>query len=71
MAHVGEDTIPLTAVTDSDAHELYWFVDAELVGRARAGQPLLWRARPGRFAIRAVDDRGRAGAARVEVSVVE
>lgn len=71
VAHVGEDTIPLTAVTDSDAHELYWFVDAELVGRARAGQPLLWRARPGRFAIRAVDDRGRAGAARVEVSVVE
>ncbi len=71
VARVGEETIPLTAVTDSDARELYWFVDAELVGKAPAGQPLLWRARPGRFAIRAVDDRGRAGAARVEVSVVE
>jgi penicillin-binding protein 1C len=71
VARVGEETIPLTAVTDSDAHELYWFVDAELVGKVRTGQPLLWRARPGRFAIRAVDDRGRAGAARVAVTVVE
>jgi penicillin-binding protein 1C len=71
VSRIGEETIPLTAATDSDARALYWFVDAELVGKAQAGQPLLWRARPGRFAIRAVDDRGRAGAVRVEVSVVE
>lgn len=71
VARVGQETIPLTAVTDSDAHELFWFVDAELVGKVRAGEPLLWHARPGRFAVRAVDDRGRAGAARVEVSVVQ
>ncbi len=68
---VGEDPIPLTAVTDADARELFWFVDAELVGRARHGEPLLWRARPGFFIVRAVDDQGRAGAARVSVAVVQ
>lgn len=69
-ARMGEDQIPLTAVTDADAREVFWFVDAELVGRARPGEPILWRARPGRFAVRAVDDQGRAGAARVRVAVV-
>jgi penicillin-binding protein 1C len=67
----GEQSIPLTAVTDGDAREVYWFADAELVGKARPGEPLSWHARPGRYAIRAVDDRGRAGAVRVQVSVVE
>jgi penicillin-binding protein 1C len=68
---VGKQTIPLAAVTDGDAHEVYWFVDAELVGKAPRGEAFLWPARPGRFAVRAVDDRGRAGAMRVEVNVVE
>lgn len=70
-ADVGVQAIPLAAVTDGDAQEVFWFVDAELVGRARRGEAFLWKARPGRFAVRAVDDRGRAGAVRVEVSVVE
>jgi penicillin-binding protein 1C len=46
-------------------------VDAELVGKARPGEPLLWKARPGRFVVRAVDDQGRAGAVRVKVAIVE
>ncbi len=70
-ARVGEEPIPLTAVTDADAREVFWFVDAELVGAARRGEPVLWRARPGRFVVRAVDDQGRAGAARVQVAVVQ
>jgi penicillin-binding protein 1C len=68
---VGDDPIPLTSVTDADARELFWFVDAELVGKAPRGEPLLWRARPGFFIVRAVDDQGRAGAARVSVAVVQ
>ena len=67
---VGQDPLPLIAVSDADARELFWFVDAELVGRARAGTPLLWSPRPGAFVVRAVDDQGRAGAARVKVEVV-
>jgi penicillin-binding protein 1C len=70
-ARVGEEPIPLTAVTDADARELFWFVDAELVGKTLRGEPLLWRARPGLFVVRAVDDQGRAGATRVRVAVVE
>jgi penicillin-binding protein 1C len=70
-ARVGADPIPLTAVTDADARELFWFVDAELVGKTRRGEPLLWHARPGLFVVRAVDDQGRAGATRVRVAVVE
>lgn len=70
-SRVGQDPVPLLAVTDADAHELFWFVDAELVGRTRPGVPLLWSPRPGRFVVRAVDDRGRAGAARVVLEVVE
>lgn len=71
MVRVGEDTIPLTAVTDADAHEVFWFVDAELVGKAPRGESILWRARAGRYVVRAVDDQGRAGAARIEVGVVQ
>jgi penicillin-binding protein 1C len=70
-ARVGQDPVPLMAVTESDAHELFWFVDAELVGRTRPGVPLLWSPRPGSFVIRAVDDQGRAGAARVRLEVVQ
>jgi penicillin-binding protein 1C len=70
-ARVGEDPVPLTAVTDADARELFWFVDGELVGRAHPSEPFLWKPRPGAFVVRAVDDHGRAGAARVRVEVLE
>ena len=69
-ARVGDDPIPLVAVTEADVHELFWFVDSELVGRSRPGTPFLWSPRPGAFVFRAVDDQGRAGAARVTVEVV-
>jgi hypothetical protein len=62
-ARVGQDPqLPLIADTDADARELFWFVDAELVGRTRTGMPLFWSPRPGAFVVRAVDDQGRAGA---------
>jgi penicillin-binding protein 1C len=70
-ARVGQDPMPLIAVTDADVRELFWFVDAELVGRTRPGVPLLWSPRPGAFVIRVVDDEGRAGAARVRLEVVQ
>ena len=60
--------IPLTAVTDADGRQVYWFVDDRLVGTARSGESLLWTARPGRFVIRAVDDQGRSVAEELNVS---
>jgi penicillin-binding protein 1C len=62
-ARVGQDPMPLNAVTDADVHELFWFVDAELVGRTGPGVPLLWSPRPG--------DQGRAGAVRLTLEVVQ
>ncbi len=60
--------IPFTAVTDADSRRVYWFVDAELVGTSGSGETLFWRARPGSFLVRAVDDQGRAAAERLQVS---
>jgi len=70
-SRVGEDPVPLTAVTDADAREVFWFMDGELVGRSPPAEPFLWRPRPGTFVVRAVDDHGRAGAARVSFEVVQ
>jgi penicillin-binding protein 1C len=56
----GQATIALEAIADGDAHELFWFVGDELVGRARRGESLFWAARAGAFHIRVVDDLGRS-----------
>jgi penicillin-binding protein 1C len=56
----GQANIALEAVTDGDAHELFWFIGEELVGRVHRGEPLFWAARSGRFEVRVVDDLGRS-----------
>lgn len=63
--------IPLSAVADADATELYWFADGALLGRSLAGKPLFWTPRPGRSTVRVVDDQGRADARDVEVAFSE
>jgi penicillin-binding protein 1C len=60
--------IPLTAITDADGRNVYWFIDDRLVGTARSGESLFWTARPGRFVVRAVDDQGRSVAEELNVS---
>lgn len=64
-------TIPLLAIADADARELFWFVDDRLVGRARPGEALPWHASPGSYVVRAVDDRGRAATAKLWVRAVQ
>ena len=59
--------IPLTAVSDAGARELYWFVDDGFVGKARSGGTLLFAARPGRALVRVVDDLGLADARELRV----
>ncbi|HYB90953.1 MAG TPA: penicillin-binding protein 1C [Candidatus Binataceae bacterium] len=61
--------IPFTAVTDADSRTVYWFIDDELVGTSSSGESLMWKARPGSFLVRAVDQQGRAVAE--ELTVVE
>lgn len=60
--------IPLTAITDADGRNVYWFIDDRLVGTVRSGESLFWTARPGRFVVRAVDDQGRSVAEELNVS---
>jgi penicillin-binding protein 1C len=64
----GETEIPFTAVTDADSRLVYWFVDSDLAGTSRSGESFFWKARPGTFLVRAVDEQGRAVAE--EMSVV-
>ena len=64
-------TIALEAVSDGDAHELFWFVGDELVGKSRRGQPIFWAARPGAFQVRVVDDQGRADERALKVERVD
>lgn len=56
------DSIALTAITDADASEVFWFVGGTLAGRSKTGQPFLWKlpTTPGKYVIRAVDDHGRS-----------
>jgi penicillin-binding protein 1C len=53
--------IPFSAVTDGNSRIVYWFVDSALVGTSRSGEWFFWKARPGDFLVRAVDEQGRAG----------
>ncbi len=66
-ARGGRTEISFAAVTDADSRMVYWFVDDELVGTARRGEPLFWQAKPGTFLVRAVDEQGRAAAQQISV----
>jgi len=66
-ARSGRTEISFTAVTDADSRIVYWFVDDGLVGTARRGEPLFWKAKPGTFLVRAVDEQGRAAAQQISV----
>lgn len=64
------DSIALSAITDADASEVFWFVGGALVGRSKTGQPYLWKLplTPGKYVIRAVDDHGRSDTRELQVA---
>ena len=70
-ARGGRTEIPFAAVTDADSRVVYWFVDDQLVGTARRGESLFWKAKPGTFLVRAVDEQGRAAAQQISVVPLE
>jgi penicillin-binding protein 1C len=50
---------------------LFWFADDALLGRARPGENLPWLpTTAGRYALRAVDEQGRADSREVTVELV-
>ena len=68
--HAPTASVPLSAVTDGDVRDLYWFSNEVFIGRTRSAETLFWPARPGHHLVRVVDDHGRADSRPVEVSVV-
>lgn len=60
-------TIPLTAVVDADVNNMYWFVNANFIGKATRDKPFLWKPKPGYYTIRVVDDYGRSDARMVNI----
>lgn len=63
----GAQSIPLNADIDADAGCVYWFAGTEYLGRSNPDSPLYWTLTPGKTRITAVDDRGRASSAMVQV----
>jgi penicillin-binding protein 1C len=62
--------VPLQASVDSSAHQLYWFVGAEYLGKVLPSDTVYWVARPGEHWVRVVDDLGRSHSRLVRVEVV-
>ena len=62
--------IPLVATVDPDVDQIYWFVDDKYVGSSVSRQAFLWKASPGSFRVRAVDDAGRGDSKRIVVNQV-
>jgi penicillin-binding protein 1C len=70
-ARVNEETVTLSAVTDGDAGDVFWFADQTFIGRAKAGTALAWKPPgAGNYMLRAVDDQGRADVRELPVAVV-
>ncbi len=59
--------LELLASAPADAKELFWFVDDVLVERGQPSRSFQWKAKVGRFAFRAVDDRGRSSVVKVRI----
>ncbi len=51
--------IPFKAGTEADAKEVYWFADANFLGKSRAGETLFYELPSGKHVIRASDELGR------------
>jgi len=64
-----QSELALSATTDADVRQLYWFVDAGYLASAAPGADVDWRPRqPGRYRIRVVDDHGRSDAREIEIT---
>jgi penicillin-binding protein 1C len=62
----------LRAEAAAGVHTLLWFAGDALLGRSEPGESLVWSpSRPGDYALRVVDDQGRADARTLRVTLRE
>ena len=52
--------IPLSAVVDADAKELFWFINGSYIGKVKSNKAFIWEPEIGDFSVTVVDDHGRA-----------
>jgi penicillin-binding protein 1C len=69
--HEADNRVPLHAIADADAREMYWFANNGFIGRSAPGASLDWQPPgAGQYALRVVDDRGRSASRQVTVAAV-
>ncbi len=71
LAAASDEVLNLEATAETSREHLHWFVDATYLGQSAPSSALLWKPKPGRHVIRAVDDSGRADTREILVTAVE
>ena len=64
-------SIPLRADVAAGVHQVFWFADKQFLGSTGPVEPLMWKAAPGQWRIRVLDDQGRDSTCEVKVEMVE
>ncbi|MDR1868829.1 MAG: penicillin-binding protein 1C [Treponema sp.] len=57
----------LLAAADQDAGELFWFANAQFLGRARPSERFVWTPEPGKWNLSVVDKLGRSSGISVNI----
>lgn len=55
------ERVPLVCDADSQARQIFWFLNETFLGQAPRGEPFFWQPTPGNHQLKAVDDLGRTG----------
>lgn len=70
-AQLGTEKLSFSANADGEVRTLYWFIDDSYIGQSAPGVALAWiPPRPGRFRVRAIDERGRFDQRELRVELV-
>jgi len=64
------ERVPFKADADSDAKIVFWFLNDKYIGRSKSGEVMTAKTDPGNYAVRAVDDLGRASVGKLKVEVI-
>ena len=63
--------IPLRADAAAGVRKVFWFADKQFLGSTGPVEPLLWKATPGTWRVRVLDDQGRGSSCEVRVEMVQ
>ncbi|MDR1195489.1 MAG: penicillin-binding protein 1C [Endomicrobium sp.] len=64
------ETIPFKADADSDAKNIFWFLNDKYIGQSKPGTVLSAKTESGAYTVRAVDDLGRASTSKLNVEII-